>query len=135
VNGLLIISGAFGVFRKDVVMAIDGYRKTVGEDMDLVVRLHRYCCDQKMPYRVHFLPDPVCWTQAPADWPSLLLQRNRWHRGLVETLWHNRGMMGNPRYGLVGMAALPYFCCLRRWGRRLSLSVMAGLLSFSFLSL
>jgi len=134
-NGLLIISGAFGVFRKDVVMAIDGYRKTVGEDMDLVVRLHRYCCDQKMPYRVYFLPDPVCWTQAPADWHSLLVQRNRWHRGLVETLLHNRGMMGNPRYGLVGMVALPYFLLFEALGPAIEFIGYAGFVLFFFFEL
>jgi len=134
-NGLLIISGAFGVFRKDVVMAINGYRRTVGEDMDLVVRLHRYCRDQKMPYRVHFLADPVCWTQAPADWHSLLLQRNRWHRGLVETLWHNRGMVGNPRYGLVGMAALPYFVLFEALGPAIEFVGYSGFVVFFFFEL
>lgn len=134
-NGLLIISGAFGVFRKDLVMAIGGYRKTVGEDMDLVVRLHRHCCEQKMPYRVHFLPDPVCWTQVPSDWRSLLLQRNRWHRGLVETLWHNRAMLCNPRYGMVGLVAMPYFMVFEAFGPAIEFMGYAGFLLFFLLEM
>ncbi|AEK57166.1 glycosyltransferase family 2 protein [Acidithiobacillus caldus] len=108
-KSLLIISGAFGVFRKDLVHAINGYRHTVGEDMDLVVRLHRYCVQQKIRYHVAFDPEPVCWTQAPNEIKSLLVQRNRWQRGLIAALWHSRGMMLNPRYGSVGLVAFPYF--------------------------
>jgi cellulose synthase/poly-beta-1,6-N-acetylglucosamine synthase-like glycosyltransferase len=115
-NSLLIISGAFGIFRKNIVMEIGGYRKTVGEDMDLVVRIHRYCCDEKIPYRIVFVPDPVCWTQVPSDLRSLLRQRNRWHRGLVDSLWHNRGMFLNPKYGSVGLFGFPYFLFVEALG-------------------
>lgn len=108
-NSILIISGAFGIFRKDILLGIGGYRKTVGEDMDIVIRMHRYCVDRTMPCKVVFVPDPVCWTQVPSDYRSLLQQRNRWHRGLIDSLWHNRGMMFNPKYGAVGMLAFPYF--------------------------
>ncbi len=106
-DSLLIISGAFGIFRKDLVMAINGYRKTVGEDMDIVVRLHRHCLKNKIRYRVVFVPDPVCWTQVPSDLVSLLKQRNRWHRGLIDSLWQNRGMFLNPKYGKVGFIGYP----------------------------
>jgi cellulose synthase/poly-beta-1,6-N-acetylglucosamine synthase-like glycosyltransferase len=108
-KSLLIISGAFGIFRKDMVLAIGGYRKTVGEDMDLVVRLHRHCCDKGIRYKVVFVPDPVCWTQVPSDLISLLKQRNRWQRGLIDSLWHNKSMFFNPRYGKVGLIGFPYF--------------------------
>ena len=108
-NSLLIISGAFGVFRKDVLLGIDGYRKTVGEDMDLVLRLHRYCIDQKIKYKVSFVSDPVCWTQVPSDLMTLMRQRNRWQRGLFDSLWYNRAMLFNPRYGRVGMIGLPCY--------------------------
>lgn len=108
-KSLLIISGAFGIFRKDMVQAVNGYRQTVGEDMDLVVRLHRHCCDNSIGYKVVFVPDPVCWTQVPSDLLSLLKQRNRWQRGLIDSLWHNRKMFFNPRYGKVGLFGFPYF--------------------------
>ena len=108
-NSILIISGAFGIFRKDILLAIGGYRKTVGEDMDIVIRMHRHCSDRMMGAKVVFVPDPVCWTQVPGDYRSLLQQRNRWHRGLIDSLWHNRGMMLNPKYGSVGLLAFPYF--------------------------
>jgi len=108
-GALLIISGAFGVFRKDIVAAVGGYRHTIGEDFDLLVRIHRHCYDNDIEHTVHFLPDTMCWTQAPNDYRSLLRQRNRWQRGLLETLFHNRAMIFNPRYRKVGLLALPYF--------------------------
>ncbi|WP_345986975.1 glycosyltransferase [Sulfurimonas sp. HSL1-2] len=108
-GALLIISGAFGVFRKDMVLSIGGYRHTVGEDFDLLVRIHRHCYDNNIDHTVRFLPDTMCWTQVPTDYKSLLRQRNRWHRGLIETLYHNKKMIFNPKYGRVGMLALPYY--------------------------
>lgn len=126
-NSMLIISGAFGIFRKDIVLAIGGYRKTVGEDMDIVIRMHRHCADRRMPCKVVFVPDPVCWTQIPSDYRSLLQQRNRWHRGLIDSLWHNRAMMLNPRYGAVGLLAFPYFLVAEALG---PLIEFTGYLSF-----
>lgn len=109
-NSLLIVSGAFGLFRKDIVMAIGGYRKnTVGEDMDLVVRMRQYLHENKKPFAVRFLPDPICWTEAPSNLRSLGSQRNRWHRGLIETLAASRKMLFNPRYGVTGLLALPFY--------------------------
>lgn len=127
-QGLLIISGAFGIFRKDLVLAIGGYRKTVGEDMDLVVRLHRHCRLNRIPYKVVFVPDPVCWTQVPADLKSLLKQRDRWHRGLIDSLWHCRGMFFNPRYGTVGLFAFPYFFLVEAAGPLIEFLGYFGLL-------
>lgn len=110
VNGLLIISGAFGLFRRDVVIDVGGFDpKTVGEDMELVVRIHRRMREQGRPYRIVFLPDPVCWTEAPEDLRNLRSQRIRWHRGLYDTLRTHRRMLFNPRYGVIGLFALPYF--------------------------
>ena len=106
---LMIISGAFGIFRKDLLIEIGGYRDSVGEDMDLILRLHRYCVDNQIDYRVHFIPEPVCWTQVPADLGSLLRQRNRWQRGLFDSIWHNRKMFLNRKYGRVGLVGMPYF--------------------------
>ncbi len=109
INSLLIISGAFGVFRKDMVVAVNGYRKTVGEDMDLVMRLHRHCLDNKIPYKIFFVPDPVCWTQVPFTLTMLRKQRNRWHRGLLDSLLANRSMILNPKYGAVSLLGVSYF--------------------------
>ncbi|RJQ46912.1 MAG: glycosyltransferase family 2 protein [Nitrospiraceae bacterium] len=115
-GSLLIISGAFGIFRKDVVLAIKGYRETVGEDMDLVVRLHKHCREQKIPYKIMFVPDPICFTQVPSDMKSLLDQRNRWHRGLIDSLLYSKKMFLNPRYGAVGILGYLYFCLLEGLG-------------------
>ncbi len=115
-KSLLIISGAFGVFRKDIVQAIGGYRDTVGEDMDLVVRLHRHCRENKIPYKIIFVPDPICFTQVPTDLRSLLRQRNRWHRGLVDSLLHSRKMLLNPSYGVVGLCGFFYFTFVEALG-------------------
>ena len=109
-RSLLIISGAFGVFRKDIVITIGGYRHdTVGEDMELVVRMHHYLREQRQKYEMHFLPDPVCWTEVPESHKVLGGQRSRWQRGLIDNLRIHRRMMLNPRYGAIGMVAFPYF--------------------------
>ena len=108
-NSLLIISGAFGVFSRAVALEIGGYRRdTVGEDMDLVVRMHRQLRETRRPYRILFVPDPVCWTEAPSDLLTLARQRRRWQKGLFDVLWRNRRMMLNARYGLPGLVAFPY---------------------------
>jgi cellulose synthase/poly-beta-1,6-N-acetylglucosamine synthase-like glycosyltransferase len=108
-NMLMIISGAFGIFRADLVRAIGGYRaNAIGEDFDLVARMHRYLRDRGETYRIQFVPDPVCWTEVPFDWRSLARQRMRWQKGLLDVLWPNRDMLFRPRYGRIGMLALPY---------------------------
>jgi cellulose synthase/poly-beta-1,6-N-acetylglucosamine synthase-like glycosyltransferase len=109
-NSLLVISGAFGLFDKRVVVQAGGYATdTVGEDIELVVRLHRHLHDRKQPYRIGFVPDPICWTEVPESLRVLRRQRTRWQRGLIDTLWRHRGMMGRPRYGIIGLVALPGF--------------------------
>jgi cellulose synthase/poly-beta-1,6-N-acetylglucosamine synthase-like glycosyltransferase len=110
INALLIVSGAFGLFEKKVVLEVGGYdHRTVGEDMELVVRLHRYLRKKRRPYRIIFVPDPVCWTQAPEDLKTLYNQRNRWQRGLIQSLLMNKEMLLNPRFGAVGMLSMPFF--------------------------
>jgi cellulose synthase/poly-beta-1,6-N-acetylglucosamine synthase-like glycosyltransferase len=107
---LLIISGAFGLFRRDVVVEAGGYdTTTVGEDAELVLRLHRHQRDRRRKCRITFFPDPICWTEAPSDLRSFVRQRDRWQRGLIEMMLRHRGMVGRPRYGGVGLIAIPYF--------------------------
>lgn len=110
VNALLIISGAFGLFRRDAVIEVGGFRHdTIGEDMEIVARLHRRWRDTGRPYRIVFQPDPVCWTEAPESRKILASQRNRWQRGTCQVLSYHLPMMMNPKYGSVGMFAMPYF--------------------------
>jgi cellulose synthase/poly-beta-1,6-N-acetylglucosamine synthase-like glycosyltransferase len=121
-NGVLIISGAFGLFKRAMVEAVGGYaRDTVGEDVDLVVRLHRYLRTRGEEYRIRFVPDPVCWTEAPEDVATLSHQRRRWQRGLGETLWRHRSQIANPRAGALGLVALPYFLLFEFLGSILQL--------------
>ena len=109
-SGLILISGAFGAFDKEIVLACGGYDpKTVGEDMELVVRMRRYMKEHKLPHQVITIPDPLCWTEVPEDKSVLKKQRNRWMRGTMETLWKHRKMMFNPKYGKMGMLSLPYW--------------------------
>lgn len=116
-NILLIVSGAFGVFNKERVIQAGGYNKnTVGEDMELVVRLHRLLREEKSKQRIEYIPDPVCWTEAPESLDVLRSQRIRWQRGLFETLWSHRKMMMNPRYGSVGLLSMPYFLLVELLG-------------------
>lgn len=109
-SGLILISGAFGAFDKQIVLACGGYdRNTVGEDMELVVRMRRYMEEQKLRYEVVNIPDPLCWTEVPESREVLKKQRNRWMRGTMETLWKHRKLMFNPKYGRLGMISIPYW--------------------------
>jgi cellulose synthase/poly-beta-1,6-N-acetylglucosamine synthase-like glycosyltransferase len=103
VEALMLISGAFGIFRRAVVIQAGGYsRDTVGEDLELVVKLHRYLLDQRIPLEIRFVPEPVCWTQAPTTLGGLMRQRTRWQRGALETYFRHIGMFLRPRYGRAG---------------------------------
>jgi poly-beta-1,6-N-acetyl-D-glucosamine synthase len=109
-NGLLLISGAFGAFDRQIAIKAGGYNhNTVGEDMELVVRMRRYMADRKLPYKVAFIPDPLCWTEAPSSYQILGRQRNRWMRGTIETLSMHRKLFLNPKYGVLGMMSYPYW--------------------------
>ncbi len=110
INGLMLISGAFGFFKRDLVTAVGGYfPKTVGEDMELVVRMRRYMAERKIPHKVGFVPDPLCWTEVPEREEILSKQRNRWIRGTIETLQLHRVTKLNPKYGIMGMLSYPYW--------------------------
>ena len=109
-GGLLIISGAFGIFRKDVLLAAGGMATDcIGEDAELVVRLHRTLAESHTEAGVVFVPEPVAWTEVPATRRVLRVQRRRWHRGLAEILIRHRRMMFRPRYGVIGMITMPWF--------------------------
>ena len=116
-NALLIVSGAFGLFRKEPVMAAGGYRTdTVGEDMELIVRLHRLARFEGKPYRITFVPDPICWTEAPEDWRTLRNQRTRWQRGLAESLSANWPLLFDRRSGAPGWLAFPFMLTFEMLG-------------------
>jgi cellulose synthase/poly-beta-1,6-N-acetylglucosamine synthase-like glycosyltransferase len=109
-NGLLLISGAFGAFDREIVIKVGGYNTaTVGEDMELVVRMRRYMEEQEMPYQVAYIPDPLCWTEAPSSFKILGRQRNRWTRGTIQTLQIHKKMFFNKRYGVLGLLSYPYW--------------------------
>ncbi len=108
-DALLIISGAFGVFDREAVIHVGGYKsKSLGEDMELVVRLHRYYLEHNKPYSINFVPDPVCWTDAPEDRATLRKQRIRWQRGLLEVLSEHRSLCFRRGSGAVGWLAYPF---------------------------
>jgi cellulose synthase/poly-beta-1,6-N-acetylglucosamine synthase-like glycosyltransferase len=116
-DSTLVISGAFGIFDRSRVVEAGGYATdTVGEDMELVVRLHRHCREKEIPYRITFVPDPVAWTECPESLGVLGRQRDRWQRGLYESLIRHRTMLFNPRYGKPGVLAFPYFFFLEMMG-------------------
>ena len=109
-GGNLIISGAFGLFRKEYVMAVGGYHtNSIVEDLDLVVRMHRHLRHNKIKYEMPFIPDPVAWTEVPESFKILSRQRERWHRGLIAAMWQYKTMLFNPRYGGIGFLAMPFY--------------------------
>ncbi|MCB1884271.1 MAG: glycosyltransferase [Geminicoccaceae bacterium] len=107
VGALMVVSGTFGLLRRDVVVEVGGYSLgTVGEDMEVIVKIHRHMRDQKRDYEIAYVPEPVCWTQVPETLGGLARQRIRWQRGAIESfVWH-RKMLMRPRYGVVGTLGL-----------------------------
>lgn len=117
VNGLLIISGAFGLFKREAVIGVGGFRTdTIGEDMELVTRLHRVYRERGQRSRIVFQPEPTCWTEAPETVRMLARQRNRWQRGTLQVLGFHSAMLFNPRYGVVGMLAMPFYLVFEALG-------------------
>jgi poly-beta-1,6-N-acetyl-D-glucosamine synthase len=109
-NGLLLVSGAFGMFNRDIVVKVGGYNTNlVGEDMELIVRMRRYMSEQKQKYKVIYIPDPLCWTEVPATLKVLGRQRDRWTRGTMESLFLHFRLFFNPRYGSLGVLGHPYW--------------------------
>ena len=122
INAMLIISGAFGLFRKETVVSVGGYRpNTIGEDMELIVRLHRVLRERRQAYRIQFIADPVCWTEAPEDWRSLRNQRVRWQRGLAESLSLHWRLMFSRHGGAPGWIAFPFMLLFELLGPILEL--------------
>lgn len=116
-NACPIISGAFGLFNKDAVVAMGGYKRgTVGEDMELIARLHDYCIAQRRDYRIVFLSDPVCWTEVPETLSVLIKQRRRWQRGLLEVLTPRLRYFFRPDYGWLGAFVYPLLFFIESWG-------------------
>jgi cellulose synthase/poly-beta-1,6-N-acetylglucosamine synthase-like glycosyltransferase len=110
INALLIISGAFGVFHKETLIEVGGFNpEAVGEDMELILRMHRIMKEKKRPYRITFVPDPVCWTDAPENLRDLKSQRVRWQHGLGQALFLNRSLIFNRRGGAVSWLAIPFY--------------------------
>jgi cellulose synthase/poly-beta-1,6-N-acetylglucosamine synthase-like glycosyltransferase len=109
-GGNLIISGAFGLFRKEAMLAVGGYvHETVGEDMELVAHLRQRGIETGGPAKITFVPDPVAWTEVPESLRVLGRQRDRWQRGLADVLWRYRKLLFNARYGPLGLIVYPYF--------------------------
>ncbi|GGD38809.1 glycosyltransferase family 2 protein [Muriicola marianensis] len=109
-DSLLIISGAFGFFDREIALAVGGYdTNTVGEDMEIIFRMRRYMHDRKEPYHVAYIPDPLCWTEVPESLKIFINQRDRWSRGNLETLSTHKDMFFNPRYGRLGFLSYPYW--------------------------
>jgi cellulose synthase/poly-beta-1,6-N-acetylglucosamine synthase-like glycosyltransferase len=116
-NGLMIISGAFGLFKREALVEVGGYRAdSIGEDMELVTRLHRKYRHMRRRYRIVFQPEPTCWTEAPESLRVLARQRNRWQRGTMQVMRQHGGMLFNPRYGVVGTLVMPYHLIFEAMG-------------------
>lgn len=126
INALLLMSGAFSMFRRDELLKVGGFlsaqnnhpyikkhigtgKQTVCEDMEIVLRLFKYRHDSKQKAKTKFIPGPVCWTELPEKGKNLFKQRARWHQGLIESLYIHRSMIFEPRYGATGLLGMPYY--------------------------
>lgn len=109
-NALILISGAFGLFRKSTVVEVGGFRTdTMGEDMELVIRLHRHLRKKDVPYNIAYVPEPICWTEAPEDIRTLQNQRIRWQLGLSDSITMNMRLIFSKRGGVAGWVAMPFY--------------------------
>jgi cellulose synthase/poly-beta-1,6-N-acetylglucosamine synthase-like glycosyltransferase len=129
INAVLIISGAFGVFKKDAVIKAGGYTSgSLGEDMELVVRMHRLFREKKQRYSIHFIADPICWTEAPESLKVLKSQRVRWQRGLAESLYAHRSLCFSKHGGTPGWVAFPFMTIFEWWGPLLEVAGYASMI-------
>jgi cellulose synthase/poly-beta-1,6-N-acetylglucosamine synthase-like glycosyltransferase len=136
VNANLIISGAFGLYSKKAAINVGGYGNgLVGEDMELIVKMHAFYRKNKLPYNITYVPDAICYTQAPEDLKTLKNQRRRWHMGMIQSLKSHMFMAFNPKYGTVGMVAFPYFLIFELLAPILDILGLAAILSSYFLGL
>lgn len=125
----LLISGAFGAFRRSTLAAVGGYdTRSLTEDMELVVRLHRHCSDSGIPYKITFIPDPVAWTEAPETLAQLASQRDRWQRGLAHLMFRHRSMIGRRKHGTPGTVAMPYMVVFELFGPVVEIFAWIGFL-------
>ncbi|GMU95463.1 MAG: glycosyltransferase family 2 protein [Ignavibacterium album] len=140
-NGILIISGAFSCFKRDAVVEIGGYRSgSIGEDMEIVMRLHKHFRKINPDTKITFIPDPICWTEAPESLKILMRQRTRWQKGTIESLLLHKEMLFNLNYGLLGFIVIPYYLIYEFLGPVIEfsgyifflLSLLLGILSFEF---
>jgi cellulose synthase/poly-beta-1,6-N-acetylglucosamine synthase-like glycosyltransferase len=133
-NSLLVVSGAFSLLHKRTVLEVGGYdTDSITEDMELVIRLHRFLLAKKRQYQIVFVQDPICWTEAPTTLKMLARQRRRWHRGMVESLFVHRGMLFNPKYGRIGWFAAPYHLVIESLGPVIELGgYLVVALSYAF---
>ena len=140
-NSILILSGTFSLFNKAAVMAVGGYNvKHVSEDMELVIKLHRYHIKNNKQYRIKFISDPICWSEVPEKLKMLGRQRRRWHLGLIQCIVEHRALMLNPKYGKLGLFIFPYYFFFEMLGPIVELlgyiivplSYIFGLLSYDY---
>jgi cellulose synthase/poly-beta-1,6-N-acetylglucosamine synthase-like glycosyltransferase len=141
-NGILILSGAFSLFQKKAVLEVGGYKtRNVAEDMELVIKLHRRRIEDKRPYKIKFVSDPICWTEMPETLAMLGRQRRRWHLGLIQSLVQHRALLFHPGYGKMGMFVMPYYFLVEMLSPIVEVlgyfavlfSYLFGFLSFEFL--
>lgn len=141
INSMMIISGAFGCFKRDAVVEVGGFRtNAIGEDMDIVLKIHRYLRKNDPKVRVTYIPDPVCWTEAPEELKSLGKQRKRWQKGLFECILNHKPLFMNPKYGFLGLFGFPYYAIFELIGPMIEvigilffiISLIFNLISFQF---
>ena len=135
-DGMLLISGALGIFNKRIMIAAGGYStKTVGEDMEIAVRMRRYCRENNINYKVYFVPEPLVWTEVPEKVGQLLRQRNRWTRGSIETILAHKKLFFNPKYKTLGIFAYPYWVFYEWLAPLLEFTGLTSLLLLALLGL
>ena len=108
INAMPNVSGGYGLFKTNTVISAGGYSPdSFAEDMDMLIRMVAYCCESHTPYRAIQIPYTCCWTEGPGSLKVLSRQRIRWGRGLIQTFYNHRRLIGNWNYNRLGKITLP----------------------------
>lgn len=133
-KGLMIVSGAFGILDRKIAIQAGGYKTdTIGEDMEIIVRMQRYMYENKKKFKIKYIPDPLCWTEAPENTKILYRQRKRWAIGNIQTLAKHRKALLNPKYKVMGMISFPFWIFYERFGPLIEISGIVFFVIASYL--
>lgn len=90
INSITVISGAFGAFRKRALIEVKGFRKSIGEDMDITLKMQQLIKLKYNKHRLIAIPEAKCYTECPETFRELFKQRVRWQKAFIDCIFYYR---------------------------------------------